>query len=339
MKRRGFLGAVLGSIAASACGAPATTAPAPPKAQLLPPLDTVGPLHKLLPLAKLRWLILARPREIASLPALIPPIGLVVPEENLNRFAASTGVDLRQIPEAAVALYAEEKGAESMLYLARHNGDPATIERLFRARLIGGEHRAEDRPDLIRLSGKLGLSQSTLVLIGRDILGVQQGGSPTRGAARIAGLYAEGKLKKSPSALAEEPLRSLAERFGDAPIRAFAPGPFEGELQRGARGLLAGATAIGAAARPSARDGIALSIAVAGDFSKSGDPASRELGRAWDELAKGSFGHLLGLDQPVEAPLLTFSPTAVACAVELDPQKLARGLRDATSAQIAEIMR
>jgi hypothetical protein len=213
------------------------------------------------------------------------------------------------------------------------------IERSFRQRLTSAQHRAEDRPDLIRISGKIGSAESTMVLIGRDVLGVQRGGSPTRGPARIAALYAERKLKRSPTALADEPLRSLVERFGDAPLRAFAPGPFEGELRRGARGLLAGATAIGAAARPSAREGIALVVAVAGDFSTSGALASRELGAAWDELAKGSFGHLLGLDQPKQAPLTTWSAGAVACAVELDPLRLAQGLRSATSARIDEIMR
>lgn len=338
LTRRGFLTGLLAGAGVAGCGAAPPPPPAP-AAPPLPPLKTAGPLADLLPLAQLRWLILARPREIASLSFLIPAIGTVVPEENLDRFAAATGVDLRQIPEAAVALYADEAGAETLFYLVRHNGDPATIERAFRESITAGAHRAEDRPDLLRVSGKIGAAQSTLVLIGRDILGVQQGGSAARGPARIAALYAEGKLKKSPTALGEEPLRSLIKRFGDAPLRALAPGPFQGELQRGARGLLAGATAIGASARPSAREGIAVSVAVAGDFSKSGEPASRELGGAWKELAAGSFGHLLGLDQPVQAPLTTFSPEAVACAVELDPQRLATGLRSATSAKIAEIMR
>ena len=329
---------MIGGLGAAGCGAPSpVTRPAP--APALAPLKTAGPLSDLLPLAQLRWLILARPREIASIPFLIPPIGAVVPEEKLDRFAGATGVDLRQIPEAAVALYADEGGAETLFYLARHNGDPARIERSFRERFTSGAQRAEDRPDLIRCSGKVSGAQNTLVLIGRDILGVQQGGSAARGPARIAALYAEGKLKRSPTALAEEPLRSLIKRFGDAPLCALAPGPFQGELQRGARGLLAGATAIGASARPSAREGVAVVVAVAGDFSKSGEPASRALGDAWNELAAGSFGHLLGLDLPVQAPLTTFSPEAVACAIELDPQRLATGLRSATSARIEEIMR
>jgi hypothetical protein len=165
------------------------------------------------------------------------------------------------------------------------------------------------------------------------------GGSEARGPARIASLYADGKLKRSPTLLAEEPLRSLDTRFGDAPLRAFALGPFEGELARGARGLLAGATAIGGAVRPSAREGLLVVVAVAGDFSRSGPAASKELAAAWDDLAGGTLGHLLGLDRPVEKPLATHAADAVAVTVEIDPARLAQGLASATSARIEEIMR
>jgi len=335
--RRGFFVALFAAMAAGCGGAAPEPAPLRHE-ERLPPLRNTERLTDLLPLAGLQWIIVARPREIASIPWLIPSIAKVVPEQNLDRFAAVTGIDLRQIPEAAMASYRGE-GGESTIYLVRHRGDPRVIERAFRQRLTSEVRRVVERPDLIRISGKIGGHTSSMVIIGPDIIGVQHGGSARRGPARIAGLYATDKLRRSPTALAEEPLRSLSARFGEAPVRAMSLGPFEGELARGARGLLAGATAIGAAARPSAREGVALVIAVAGDFSTSGEPASRELGNAWRELAEGSFGHLLGLNQPVEPPLLTHSPSAVALAVELDPKKLAAGLAAATSDRINEIMR
>lgn len=327
----GALAAALGLLDAGCGGAevpPPRAAPPP-----LPPLATAD-LAGLLPLAGLRWLILARPREIASIPWLIPEIALVLPEANLDRFAAATGVDLRQLPEAAIAGH-----GDATVWLARHTGDPTTIERLFRGRLTGKVRRAVDRPDLIRLSGDIGRSPRALALLGRDVVAFQDGGSPTRGPARVAALYALGKLTRSPTALSEEPLRSLAARLGPAPLTAFALGPFEGELARGARGLLAGATAIGAAARPSAREKILAAIAVAGDFSTSGPAASEELLAAWDELAQSALGRLLGLDEPVAPALPTHAADAVAIAVELDPGKLGRGIRAATGAEIEEIMR
>jgi len=341
--RRGFLGGALAALSAAACGA-APKAPLKLSDLLLKPLS-VAALPDLLPLADLRWVLLVRPREIASIPWLIPEIGRFARESDLDRFAASAGVDLRQIPEAAVARYTDAgigvgagEGAETTFYLARHNGDPAAIERAFRKRLTTGEKRTIERPDLVRVSGKIGVTASTLTLIGPDVIGLQQGGHPSRGPARIAGLYAEDRLKKSPALLAREPLKSLAARFGSAPVIALSPGPFEGELARGARGLLKGATAIGASARPSAREGLAISVAVAGDFSTSGAPASKELTAAWNDLAHGSFGHLLGLDQPVEAPLATFSEGAVAIAVELDPKRFASGLAEAMGERVKEIL-
>lgn len=324
--------------ALTACGGPRD--PGTPAPKPLSPLKTDA-LPDLLAHAGLRWLIVLRPREIAGIPWLIPPIASVVPEANFARFAEASGIDLRELHEAAIASYAGPEGDVS-IYLGRNSGDPrsrAAIERWILGRLTSGERRAVDRPDLVRVVGSIGREPCALTLIGRDIFAIQSGGSATKGPARVAALFAEGKLKRSPAALSLDPIRSLAARFGPAPAVAFALGPFEGELARGARGLLAGATGLGAAARPSAREGIALAIAVAGDFSASGQAASDELHRAWLDLATGSFGHLLGLDAPVSPPLPTHAADAVAIAVELDPRRLADGLAAATSAQIADIMR
>ncbi len=360
--RRSFLGGALGGAvlsALSAIGCGARPAPKePPREPKAPASTTVAALTDLLPLAGLRWLVISRPREIAAVPWLIPAIGRVVPERRLDLFAAATALDLRQSPEAAIASYDEaaargegaadgeaDPGAaptaagSATFYLVRHAADPLTIERAFRARLTSGEQRIVERPDLVRVSGATASAQRAIVVLGRDVVGFQEGGNLDRGPARIAALYAKGKLKRSATALARDPLRALDARFGSAPARAFAVGPFEGELARGARGLLAGATAIGASARPSAREKIALAIAVAGDFGATGPKASDELLRAWNELAEGSFGHLLGLDRPIDRPLATHGPGAVAIAVELDPDKLAGGLAAATADRVEELMR
>lgn len=338
--RRAFLAGAIGAIAIRAsagCAGPPAPPPPPPAPPPPPPL-AIPALTGLLPEAGLRWVVLVRPREIAAVPWLIPAIAKVASEPKLDLFAARVGFDLRQISEAAIAAYATE-GGEATLYLVRHNGDPVVIERLFRARLTGGEHRTLERPDVVRLTGKIGKSAATLVVLGADVVGFQFGGSAARGPARVATLYALDRLKKSPVLLSTDPLKALAARLGPAPVRAFALGPFEGELARGARGLLAGATALGATVRPSAREGLLGVLAVAGDFTRSGEAASNALLVAWNEVATGSFGHLLGLDQPVEKPLATHGTDAVAVAVEVDPNKLAAGLKSATSARIEEIMR
>jgi len=335
VRRRGFLAGAVGTLAA--CGGAPVARPPAPTPEPPPPLR-VADLAGLLPMAALRWVILTRPREIAAIPWLIPPILRIAPEENLGRFKDRTGFDLRQIPEAAIASYAGE-GGEATIYVVRHNGDPVEIERLFDARLTTAPRRTVDLPDAVRVSGKIGDTAVTLAVLGADVVAFQVGGSPGRGPARIASLYAQGLLKKSPTVFAGDPLKALDARLGPAPVRAFALGPFEGELARGARGLLGGATALGGAVRPSAREGLLAVVAVAGDFSRSGERASRELVTAWNELAQGSLGRLLGLDAPVEPPLPTHSDEAVAVAVEVDPNRLAKGIAAATSARIDEIMR
>lgn len=335
VSRRSLLAAV--ALAAAGCAKPSPASAPAPKVDTPPPFH-IGALTDLLPLAHLRWVVQAKPREIAAIPWLIPALGIVAPEPNLDRFKATTGLDLRQIPEAAIATYADEGGA-STLYLVRHTGDPKAVERLFRARLTGGEHRAVDRPDLVRVWGKIGQTPAALVVLGNDVMGFQFGGNLTRGPARIAGLYATDKLRRSPTLFAGAPLRALSTRIGEAPVRAFAVGPFEGDLAQGARGLLARATAVAATARPSGREGILAVIAVAGDFATTAEPASRALVRAWTELADSSFGHLMGIDRPLQAPLPTHGPEAVSVMVEVDPEKLAKGIAAATSDRIDEIMR
>lgn len=339
LTRRGFVAALVeGAALIAGCGSGASPQKLALPAPEAPPPLHIGELVSLLPVAHLRWAMLLEPREIAAIPWLIPSIARVASEENLGRFAASVGFDLRQIPAAVVANY-DGEGGESTIYVVRHNGDPVAIERLFRARLVGGERRVVDLPDLVRVSGKIGATPATLLVAGRDVAAFQIGGSAARGPARVASLYALDKLKQSPTLLAEDPLKALDVRLGHAPVRAFALGPFEGELARGARGLLAGATAIGGTVRPSAREGLLVVVAVAGDFAAAAPAASHELAAAWDDLAGGSFGHLLGLDEPIEKPLATHAADAVAIAVEIDPGRLAKGLASATSARIEEIMR
>jgi hypothetical protein len=339
LPRRAFLGVALSTLAAACGGAAPPSAPAATLEDAPPPVR-IPDLSRILPLSHLRWVLLARPRDIAAIPWLIPPIAAVAPEENLARFTDAVGFDLRQVREAAVAAYAGDgEGGDAMLYAVRHNGDQAAVERLFRARLTEGEHRSLDRLDIVRLAGKIGRTPATLAILGLDVAAFQFGGSAARGPARIAALFASDKLHKSPTILSEDPLRALAGRLGPAPFRAFAAGPFEGELARGARGLLAGATAIGGTVRPSAREGLLVVVAVAGDFSRSAEPASRELVTAWGELAASPFGKLTGLDQPIEPPLPTHAADAVTVAVEIDPNRLAKGLAAATSARIEEIMR
>jgi hypothetical protein len=294
----------------------------------------------LVPLAGLHWLVVARPQEIAAISWLAPSIAMLLDKERLDASAIQTGFDLRKLPEAVWAGYGTEAEAEDASFqLVRHSNDPLVIERLFRDRLTTDIVRSVDDHRVVRVSGRIGKTVHVFVAAGRDVVCLQQDGSSARGPCRVASLLALGKLKRTRSVFDDEAMRVLAKRFESAPVRVFAPGPFEGDLARGARGLLAAATAAGAAFRPSSHESVLLEIALTGDFNTSGFEASRKLAASWEDLAARPLGHLLGLDAPLAPAIPSYTADTVAFVVDLDPRKLAKGLADATSNQIREIMR
>ena len=180
-----------------------------PPASLTPPPSGPRPLFvprldSLLPRARMRLMVEARPREIAQVPWLIPPIGRLADEDRLSAFARDTGFDLRQIPDAIVASYAGDGGDET-IYLVHHNSDAAIIQRLFERRLSGSVRRGVERDDVVFIAGTLGATSAAMLLIGRSVAGFEFGSRSRRGPLRIAVLYAMGALRKSPTVFAEEP--------------------------------------------------------------------------------------------------------------------------------------
>ncbi|MBK8259552.1 MAG: hypothetical protein IPK82_43715 [Polyangiaceae bacterium] len=319
------------------CGA---TPPPQPKVQPLPPLKS-APLAELIASASLKWALLVAPRDLYNVPWIPPLVDLAVSGARFDRFASTTGIDLRTVPEAVITASASDKdqAGDVFFYLARHKGDASLIERAFRARLSSNEKRSVDRPDLVRVSGKIGLVPNAAVLIGPDVAGFQEGGSSSRGPSRIAGLFAEGKLKSVHTLFASPHLRSLAAALGAAPLSAFAPGPFEGDLARGLRGLLGAATAVGAVVRPTERRGLAVTLAVGGDFSTSAGAAAAELTAAWNELAQSRLGHLLTLDAPLAPASVTATAEMLFLTVELSGQGVADGLSRATATKVSDIFK
>lgn len=338
--RRVFLSATLSVFAAflAGCGGRASNPAKPVAPAPRVPLD-ISSLDQLVPLPGLRWLVVARPKEIAEITWLEAPIALLLDKERLDASAQTMGFDLRTLPEAIWAGYRAEEGPEDASFqLVRHGNDPLSIERLFRDRLSSDIVRSLDDAQIVRVRGRIGQTNHALATLGRDIVCLQQDGSLDRGPCRVSALLAQGKLKRTFPVFHDESLRILAKRFETAPLRLFAPGPFEGATARGVRGLLAAATAIGTAFRPTKKQGLALEIAVTGDFSTSGGEASRKLASSWDDLAGRPLGHLLGLDAPMTPAAPSYLRDVVLLQVELDPRKLAKGLADATSNQIREIM-
>ncbi len=322
----------LAALAGLAACAPAAL---PPKEAPVEPI-VVERLVDLVPRAGLVWLLRARPRDVAQVPWLIPAIARIVPEVNFDAFKARLGFDLRQVPEAVLADHGPPMSAGTAL--VRHNVDPAALDRAFTKRLTSEVGRSSDRADVARVSGRLGSRLRALATIGRDVAVYQQGGDAARGTARVASLLATKKLSAR-AALDGEPLGPLMARFGDAPVVALALGPFEEEWKRAARGLLEIATAVGAAARPTARENVGLALALTGEFGDRGSEAADTLRDAWGDVAASGTGSVLGLDRPVQAPVVAGDRGVVTLAVELEPNRLAEGLRALVAEDLGAILR
>jgi hypothetical protein len=313
--------------------------PVPPK-PVVPPDVVVAQLPDLLTVVRLDWVVLLRPQRLAETAWLRPSLARILRDERLELSARTTGIDLRNVPELVLAGYR----GESLIQLVRHRVGQGDLERRFRERLTSEEIRSEHGHQLVTLFGKIGTAEHGFVAIGRDVAGFQDGGSRKKGPATIAALYAQGKLERIPRVLGDDalgPIHAALTRSGIPPAEVLFPGPFEGEAARGARGLLASATGVGAVLEPTPRHTMELRVIVAGDFGAGADleRASAILAKAWGDLAAADLGHLLGLDTPVAPPQASASELGLALTVELDADLLFSGLAAATIDNIQDIMR
>ncbi len=332
-----------------ACGTkdpPKAPAPDAPKTHL-------SPVEDLVPAAGLSWLVLARPREIAAHADMIVALHYFVSEERLNRFAvANGGVDLRSIDELAIAKY-----PDTTLYLARTHLDPARVESAFATHLGSIEGRVIDRKggrdeQIVRAWGQASDGREQLAIFGIDAVGLEQG---KFGPLRAAELFADRRLKRASPALRAAPLSRAATLIKDAPLRAFAAGPFEGEWSKGFAGLLAATTAVGIAVRlptptPTPMPNptptptptsvpLSFTLTLLGAWGADASAASERLLAVYGTLSSNPLGHLCGLDRPLTPPRARTEPDALILDVTLDALALARGLHLALDAQVDEIMR
>jgi hypothetical protein len=333
--RRGAL-ALLGGLAAAACAAPRT---APPRAAPPRPSLALDPLTDLVTGAGLEWLVDARPAELLGDATFAEALATVIPPTRLDAFAAAAGgVDPRRAQELVVCGY-----REASLALARLDVDPDAVERAFAA---GGEIEGRaDEGGVRRTWGTLGGERAQVAVFGRGAVGLERGGL---GPLRPAVYFAQGKLHRAGPALRSAPLASVVELAGPAPLRAFAPGPFEGPWSRALGGLLGAATAVGGVLRASGAEWT-LRVFVTGAWSDDAPAAAERLAASIHLLAEDPLGRLLGLGT-VRAQAGATRSTGAGGATGAGPMGylvadlavnlpvLARGLSAATSADVRGIM-
>jgi hypothetical protein len=331
---------VLALALALPCGCGHTEAPKPPPAPLQP--LHLEPLVDLAPAASLVWLLELHPRALALDARLAGPIARTFPEGRLTSFRRwSGGVDPREAETWVAAAY-----PSTTLWLVHQFIDPARVEAAFTQHLVTIEGRAADgfpgdrRSVITRLWGTSASQHEQLAIFGVDAVGLEEG---RFGPLRATELFAEGRLKRASPALRAEPLARLAAALGDAPVRAFAPGPFEGDLQHGVGGLLGATTAVGAAARvvdglTPERPGLTVHVAMLGAWGADADAASERLRAVFDLVAQSSLGRLLGLGRCLSGPVVNGAPEVLTLDFTLDVEELARGLYAATSADAKAIL-
>lgn len=302
-------------------------APRAPARDVSAPPTHEGPLTDFVPAAGLRWLVVARLAELSHTSALASSVELLFPGPRLAAFALATGVDLREVPVGVAAGF-----DYATLYAAETPGDNALVESRFSARLVGGARVVTKHPKVRRISGAHGLTPETLVRIDRHLVAVSVG-DPT--PARIVELYALDRLPRSPAALRGSALSTLPKDLEEAPIRFYAPGPFSGEWEKAAGGLLGSALAIGVAAWPEG-DIVRCRLVLTGAFRAEDLP---RLLSAWEALATSSMGRLLSLDHPAAEPQVRVDGGRLVFEVQLSRMPLVSGIRAAVVADVWEILR
>lgn len=294
-----------------------------------PPLHA-GPLTDFVPAAGLRWMALARPRELAQNTEFAEAVGRLLPEARLSAYAQATGVDLRTVPNGVIAGF-----DYATLYMAELRSGHELVEQRFVARLLHDEALETKHPKLRRLSGVVGQTPETL-LISRGHWVAVAVGDPS--PARVAEGFALRRLRRSPPALRGSALKTLPAHLEQAPLRFYAPGPFEGEWARAARGLLSRSFAIGFAATPAAGGVLNACVVLAGDFADLGSEAEPRIQGAWEDLSQSSTGTLLGLRATAGTIRVRTSAEQLELCAPLSLAELTRGLHAAVSADAWELL-
>lgn len=323
------------------CGSPAQPPPAEKPIEL-PPL--VG----LVPAAGLDSLVDARPRELLAHPELLPLVTQVIPESQLRTFAnRHAGVDPSKLEELTVASY-----GKSTLYLASGDFDGARVEHAFHERTLAVTGRFIDKPggplsSITRFEGDAAGDHVVMATFGRRAVAIESHAVPNRvGPLRVSELFALHKLQRSHPALETAPLDAASAALGEAPVRIFFPGPFEGESANGLAGLLRAATAVAIAIRfddasepNDHRTKLDVTIDLLGAWNDDAQSAGQRFAAAIESISRSDLGRLCGLHEPIRGPILKTSPTVLSLFAVIDAAKLASGARAATGSQIDEIMK
>jgi hypothetical protein len=323
----GLLGASLSLVGLGGSGCSSRPAPKA-TAEAQHPAPSARGLLELAPAAGLRWLVVGSPARIRADRELARSVGEIFAPERLDAFAESSGFRLDRVKLGAIAGY--DVGT---LYLAELEGSEAPVVRArFSARLVDGGV-ARSRRGVHRIVGTTTSGAvRALVTVDDRYLAFASGDATL---ARVVEAYADGRLG-SPTMLDGAGLRDLPSPAPDTLLAFFAPGPFEGEWAGAAGGTLASADAVSIEARRDPGPTLHVTLTLSGAWEPS-DNDLEKLTSAWTKLASSSTGLLLELDRASDFQS-RFLPQFLTLSAHFPIGPLARGLRNATSSDVREIL-
>jgi hypothetical protein len=281
------------------------------------------------PAAGLRWLVFARLAELNRRRDLRAPLERIFPSERLEAFREATGVDLRRVRAGIAAGF-----AIGTLYMAEL-GEPEAqrVRERFILRLDEDGIRREPRPGVQRVLGTTRGRPTALLSVDDDFIAVASD-DPT--LIRIVEAYDARRLG-SPSALEGTMLRNLPKPTENVLVAAYAPGPFENDWAKGARGVLGLASGLSLVLRPGAPSHLEAVVTLAGDFAPSPAEHGDSLARSFEDLRQSTLGGLIGLGA-VGTPKVVGDLHQLTLTADVPLEPVIERLRAATIGNVHEIL-
>ena len=293
-------------------------------------------LRSLATSAGLRWIVLTRPQDFLRHPIHGKRIARFVPRDRLSMFRMVTGIDIEAIEQLVVAGY-RQSGDQSVLFLMNGTDDPIATESAFRDRFVRNSTRMAYRPDAIWSHGKNAAGEVRAIAVMPSGVIAVEGGDSFR--SKVALFYAMGRLKRTSRAFDLLDMGAVDRELGDGVVRAFAPGPFEGEWKNALGGVLGGASVVGAGIQFGNAETMELSVRLAGAWGSEAPRALAALLSAWMRLAESPLGRVLGCDEPSGKLFERERPDMVGFNVRMDGARLLDGLFGVVAADLADILR
>ncbi len=296
---------------------------APPAPSAAPSVAAeLGALHTLLPRGS-TLVALARPTRLLEVESSRRVLTAMFPDAQLDRFSQRTGIDPRRLSELVVAEHPEGR-----IVLARGAFDAAFAVREAGERMAPLEAGVE-RP-WTRRAGFLGSRRVDLAALGDVLLWVE--GTPQLAARVLASARRPADERRH--ALDGETHREVLAVHSEAPLVVVAPRPLGLPPDTGVGMLLARQRVLVVAAYPLERD-IRAAAELRGEFPPGAEANFRALAHS---LARTELGDLLGLREALPSLRIEADDRRVALSAELDPVRLASGLRVLLVAELPELV-